>query len=217
MQKNSFLIYLDYEEQFNLLSNEEIGILIRAIIEYEKTKQVPKLEGAVKMAFSFIKAQLDRDREKYNKKCEKNKENIGKRWNKKNTNVQVGIRNDTNVQVGIRTDTKNTDNDNDDDNDNDIIKKENIEKKKRRTFTKPKIEEVEQYVQEKKLQVDPKQFFDYFETGNWIDSKGNKVKNWKQKVLTWSKYKDCYTKGPPNYQNYEQREYKNLNSLYANQ
>ena len=31
-------------------------------------------------------------------------------------------------------------------------------------------------------------FFEYFETGNWIDSKGNKVKNWKQKLLTWNKY-----------------------------
>ena len=75
MDKNSFLMYLDYEEQFNLLSNEEIGILMKAIIHYEKTKEIPNLEGMVKMAFSFIKTQLDRDREKYHKKCEKNKEN----------------------------------------------------------------------------------------------------------------------------------------------
>lgn len=30
-------------------------------------------------------------------------------------------------------------------------------------------------------------FFDYFETGSWIDSKGQKVQNWKQKLLTWEK------------------------------
>lgn len=75
MDKNSFLIYLDYEEQFNLLSNEEIGILIKSIMKYEKTREVPQLEGILKMAFSFIKTQLDRDREKYQAKCEKNKEN----------------------------------------------------------------------------------------------------------------------------------------------
>lgn len=84
MEKNSFLIYLDYEEQFNLLSNEEIGILIKAIIKYEKTKEVSQLDGMLKMAFSFIKTQLDRDREKYEKKCEKNKENGSKGGRPKN-------------------------------------------------------------------------------------------------------------------------------------
>ena len=75
MDKNSFLIYLDYEEQFNLLTDEQVGQLMRAIIKYEKTGIVPELEGMLKMAFSFIKTQLDRDREKYNKKCEQNREN----------------------------------------------------------------------------------------------------------------------------------------------
>ena len=75
MDKNSFLIYLDYQEQFELLTDEQAGQLIKAIIKYEKTGEITKLEGMIKMAFSFIKTQLDRDREKYNKKCEKNKEN----------------------------------------------------------------------------------------------------------------------------------------------
>lgn len=75
MDKNSFLIYLDYEEQFNLLTDEQVGQLMRAIIKYEKTQEIPQLEGMLKMAFSFIKTQLDRDREKYQARCEKNKEN----------------------------------------------------------------------------------------------------------------------------------------------
>lgn len=64
MDKNSFLMYLDYEEQFNLLTDEQIGHLMRAIIKYEKTGEIQKLDGMLKMAFSFIKTQLDRDREK---------------------------------------------------------------------------------------------------------------------------------------------------------
>ena len=78
MDKNSFLIYLDYEEQFDLLTDEQIGQLMRAIMKYEKTKEIPQLDGMLKMAFSFIKTQLDRDREKYEKKCERNKENGAK-------------------------------------------------------------------------------------------------------------------------------------------
>lgn len=55
-------------------------------------------------------------------------------------------------------------------------------------FIPPTIEEISQYVLEKRLNVSAQQFFDYFNTGDWIDSKGNKVKNWKQKILTWNKY-----------------------------
>ena len=55
-------------------------------------------------------------------------------------------------------------------------------------FTPPTLEEVKEYVSEKGLSVDPVQFFNYFEEGNWTDSKGNKVKNWKQKILTWQKF-----------------------------
>ena len=77
-EKVSFLMYLDYEEHFKLMTDEQLGQLLREIMEYEKTRQVPQLDGMVKMAFSFIKAQLDRDREKYEEKCAKNKEN-GKR------------------------------------------------------------------------------------------------------------------------------------------
>lgn len=78
MGKNSFLIYLDYEEQFDLLSDEELGRLLRAIILYEKTGKETELNGMLKMAFSFIKTQLDKDREKYNEVCEKNKRNGAK-------------------------------------------------------------------------------------------------------------------------------------------
>lgn len=57
--------------------------------------------------------------------------------------------------------------------------------KKRKRFVPPTIEEVQAYCQERKNNVDPKRFFDYYEQGGWKDSKGNPVKNWKQKLITW--------------------------------
>lgn len=93
MDKNSFLIYLDYEEQFNLLTDEQVGQLMRAIIKYEKTGEITELDGMTKMAFSFIKTQLDRDREKWKeekqKRSEAGKRGMAKRWgdNNKNNNV----------------------------------------------------------------------------------------------------------------------------------
>ena len=50
------------------------------------------------------------------------------------------------------------------------------------------IDEVEAYVKEKGLNVDAKRFYDFFAAGNWYDSNGKPVLNWKQKLLTWDKY-----------------------------
>lgn len=58
-------------------------------------------------------------------------------------------------------------------------------KKKITVFKPPTIEDVKVYCSERNNSVDPKRFFDFFDASDWVDSKGNKVKNWKQKVITW--------------------------------
>ena len=70
------------------------------------------------------------------------------------------------------------------------VEKKSKEEKKPSTnkFVPPTLDEVQDYVTEKGLSVDSKQFYDYFTEGNWVDAKGQKVKNWKQKLLTWNKY-----------------------------
>ena len=68
----------------------------------------------------------------------------------------------------------------------DSIDKDSIERgEKRKRFIPPTLEEVQAYCQERKSNVDPKRFFEYYEQGGWKDSKGNSVKNWKQKLITW--------------------------------
>lgn len=71
--------------------------------------------------------------------------------------------------------------------------KNRIEKNKnknRKEFVPPTLDDVKKYVLDKSLRVSAEQFYNYFTEGNWIDSKGNKVKNWKQKLLTWNSYGD---------------------------
>lgn len=73
--------------------------------------------------------------------------------------------------------------------DKNSIDKDRLEIDKKRTrFTPPTLSEVQEYVKERNSQVDPKQFYDYFTAGEWKDSKGNQVKNWKQKLITWEKF-----------------------------
>lgn len=59
------------------------------------------------------------------------------------------------------------------------------EKEQKKRFKKPTLEEIEDYIHEKGLSVNGEKFFNYFNEGDWIDSSGKKVKNWKQKLITW--------------------------------
>ena len=52
-------------------------------------------------------------------------------------------------------------------------------------FKKPSLEDIKEYCLQRNNNVDAQKFFDYYEANNWSDSKGNKVKSWKQKVITW--------------------------------
>ena len=81
---------------------------------------------------------------------------------------------------------------------NNIIEynKEKIEKRK---FIPPTLEEIQSYIEERNSPVDAQQFYDYFNTGNWVDSNGNKVKNWKQKLITWEKYTKDQSKKKDNF------------------
>ena len=64
--------------------------------------------------------------------------------------------------------------------------KEKCEKKSR--FIPPTLEQVQDYCEERNSDVDPKRFFEYYQAGGWKDAKGNPVRNWKQKIITWEKH-----------------------------
>lgn len=70
-KKNSFVLYTDYRRQFDLLTDAELGQLIRAVMDYVETGQPPDLPAGPQMAFAFISAQIDRDMKKYQEVVEK--------------------------------------------------------------------------------------------------------------------------------------------------
>lgn len=94
----------------------------------------------------------------------------------------------------------------------------NKNKKEEKRFVPPTLDEIQKYVLEKGLNVNAEQFYNYFTEGNWIDSKGNKVKSWKQKILTWNGYTKVPEKKISNTNNHEQRQYtdEQFDGLYAN-
>lgn len=78
--KNSFVLYADYRQHLALLSDEERGRFLMALFDYVEYGTVPELSGAGAMAFSFIRAQIDRDNDKWMKKREKARSSARARW-----------------------------------------------------------------------------------------------------------------------------------------
>ena len=59
----------------------------------------------------------------------------------------------------------------------------NITRKPKSVFTPPLLEDVISYFQEKGYsKKSAEKAFEYYNIGNWKDSNGNQVKNWKQKM-----------------------------------
>jgi hypothetical protein len=84
-------------------------------------------------------------------------------------------------------------------------KRKGNEGKPSRTFVPPHLEDVIAYCRERKNNVNPHKFFDYFNTSNWVDSRGNKVTNWKLKIITWENHN---VSAPPN-------DYHRVNGQYS--
>lgn len=58
------------------------------------------------------------------------------------------------------------------------------EKRGKKEFTPPTLEQVIEYCKEKNAGVEyAKHIFEYYNNANWVDSQGQKVLNWKSKIL----------------------------------
>ncbi len=73
--KDSFVIYTKYEEQVNMLSNEQAGVLLRALMRHQSGAELPQMDDVTTMAFSFIKQSIEAENQKYEGVCQTNKAN----------------------------------------------------------------------------------------------------------------------------------------------
>lgn len=147
---DSFILYTSDYQLIEGLTDEQLGQLTRALFTYARDGEIIKLDPVVRMAFVFIKDKIDRNQAKYQKKCERNRENIRKRWNKSNTNdtkENERIPNDTSVYERIPNDTTRYlyDSDSESDIDSDVSKEtdNNIPSKEGSSISEnPKVDPV---------------------------------------------------------------------------
>ena len=131
----------------------------------------------------WIKALIDRGYITSRLIYKEGSKEIDMRW------VQIctegSIKNDTRGSIKNDTDN-NTSFNNTSNNTNEYIDKSDKPPKRTR-FIPPSLEEVQAYCKERNNNVDAQKFFEYYDAADWYDAKGDKVKSWKQKVITWER------------------------------
>ena len=119
MGKDSFILYTEQKEIFDLLSDEEAGKLIKCLFHYVETGELIEVDNKIKLAMLPIKHTLDRNLKKWEETKEKRskagKIGMQSRWgNKKEkdiTSVISVIKNNNTTITEDNTDiTKITDN-----------------------------------------------------------------------------------------------------------
>ena len=163
------------------LTDSQFGQLMRALIEYSETGIEPTnltaLPERVQAAYDIYAGQIDRDNESYARKCQQNRENVGKRWQQKHTDEYDGIRTYTNVYETYQEEEKG-------DREEECTSSIEEDKPKRKRFVPPTLDEVRDYINEQGYRIDAEAFIDHYQSVGW--KVGQKpMKDWKAAVRTW--------------------------------
>lgn len=184
-----FVFQDEYLEKLAKLSDQEVGRLVRALAVYHAKGEEQELAGRESIAYDFIKVEIDRIDQKYEAKCETNRNNRERSITTVNDRERPTT-NEDKVKVKVK----------DKENNNSI-----------RRFTPPTRDEVAAYIAEKGYLVDADRWLAYYESNGWKVGK-NPMKDWKAAVRTWTTngYDQPVkqTKQPIAQRDYTQREYE---------
>ena len=185
-----FVLEKDQKEIIDELTNEEAGIIFKAIFEYEETKEIPKLDKTLRIVFKQFKIRLDNYDEAYEQRCLKNKENVEKRW------AKYKEENDTVVYDGIRANTNYTNKREREIKINKIKinKREGKENKEKEVASQPPTQSTTAPTLEKiisfgaSLGVDEyycTKFFNHYQENGWRNGQGNLIDDWQSVFNNW--------------------------------
>ena len=190
--KNSFILYCDIGQHLELLSDEDAGLLFKGIVHYADTGEPPQLPPMAAMAFSFIRAQIDRDQEKWNTTREKRRaagksgglksgesrqrSNEAKEANASNPKQNEADEADNvNVTVPVTGNVPVT-----------VINREKTDKPPRPRFTPPSTDDaITYFCAQGSSAAEAKSFLDYYVANGWKVGGRATMKNWQAAARNW--------------------------------
>ncbi len=162
--RNSFIFYRSFYEAIADLPEANQLELYRAIFELSLNENEPQLTGISKTVFTLIRPQIVANNQRFKNGIKaKVKRNVSEIEAKQKQSV---------------SETEANKNKNKNKNEN-----KNENKKENKNFTPPTLEEVKSWFIENGSTAEAgAKAWQYYTDGEWIDSKGTPVKNWRQKM-----------------------------------
>lgn len=200
-----FTFFESYYKALKKLSPDEIGEIVLAMGAYFfEDQEIPELDGITGAVLEVIRPNISNSKARATSGKKGGESKTGANPKQTSSKPEANVKQNESKGEAIKDKELRI-------KDKGDIKKDSPTESRKNAFIPPTLEEVEDYCKERNSSVDPKQFYEYFNTGNWIDSKGQKVKNWKQKIITWEKYKqgngDNRASTNPKVHNFQERKY----------
>lgn len=174
--KKSFIAYSDWYGMFKALPDDVAGKLIKHIFSYVNDENPSSDDFVINALFEQVKSTLKRDLIKWEHQQEQRK-NAGLRSaevRKQNATLVNGRSISSTVSVSDSVS---------------VSVNDNVKSKRVNKFTPPTILDVQTYFIDNGYTKEAgTKAFNYYNVGNWFDSTGKQVKNWKQKMQSvWFK------------------------------
>lgn len=201
MTRDGFVFYRSFREALKALPPEEFKKCMLAILDYGLDGIEPETDGFEKSIYLMAKPQIDKNNKRYLN---------GTKGGRPETKQEPNRNQSITKQEPKRENAKPKDKDKEKDKD---IK----ENTKRKVFSPPTVDDVRSYCIERKNNVDPQAFIDFYESKGWMIGK-NKMKDWKACVRTWERGRsqtrpeETAKHGSTKFNNFTERDY-NMDDL----
>lgn len=173
-------IFFEWLDVTQDLTAEEKGNLIDAVVSYASGQDYEHLLcGSCKIAFRFLKGQVDR-----------NAAISDVRRQARQGKTQQPVSGVIKEEQTITNDNKTEQTESNLPKEKEKEKEKDKEKKSKpqKRFTPPTTEEVAAYCKERKNNIDPEYFVNYYAARGWELKPGQKVKDWRACVRTWENH-----------------------------
>lgn len=194
MARDYVCLYHSYLDAVQALGDAERGRLFTAMLEYSLTGATGHLSGNERFIFPMVKAQIDRDKERYEETCRRRSDSgkLGGRpekQEKQNEAKKANAFSESKKSKGKGEGKGEGEGD---------IKEKTPMGSKRKVFVPPTVEQVAEYCQQRNNGIDPAYFVDWYTARGWTYGKGKPIVDWKAAVRTWE-HKDSKKEAPDPY------------------
>ena len=210
--KKSFVMYKSWGSAVQKMSDEQAGKLLKAIYELQDNPEASVDDMAVGFVFEIIREKMAEDSEAYEDTCKRRAE-AGKKGNEARWGADIvsainssqKVANDRKCDKGIAkiasainssqksqmianvADTE-SDTDTESVSENDTVPPTEVKKERdmRKRFAPPSVDEVTAYCHERKNNIDPAGFVDFYTSKGWKVG-SEPMKDWKAALRNWER------------------------------